>query len=101
MKEGGRLVLPLTVNFTTDEGHAMTRGAIFLIERKADEYLAQWKSPTAIYPCAGARDEADERTLGRAFEKGGWEKVTRLYRTGEIEEERCWIRGTDWSLAYS
>ncbi|MCH8269184.1 MAG: methyltransferase domain-containing protein [Acidobacteria bacterium] len=101
MKDGGRLILPLTVGYTTSDGHAMTRGAIFLIERKGDDYLAQWKSESAIYPCLGARDAVSEAALAKAFEKGGWEKVTRLYRTEEIEEERCWVRGPDWSLAYS
>ena len=101
MKDGGRLILPLTVGYTTSDGHAMTRGAIFLIERKGDDYRAQWKSESAIYPCVGARDEVSEAALANGFEKGGWEKVTRLYRTREIEEERCWVRGPDWSLAYS
>jgi protein-L-isoaspartate(D-aspartate) O-methyltransferase len=101
LKDGGRLVLPMTTSYTTDQGHAMTRGAIFLIERQGREFIAMWKSETAIYPCFGARDEASEIALKEAFEKGGWEKVTRLYRTAEIEPERCWVRGPDWSLAYS
>jgi len=101
IKDGGRLVLPLTVSFTADDGNAMTRGAIFLIERKGATYLAEWKSPTGIYPCVGARDEVSEAALVKAFNLGGWEKVTRLYRTGEIAEERCWVRGPGWSLAYS
>lgn len=79
----------------------MTRGAIFLIERNGNNYTAQWKSETAIYPCFGARDRVSEAALSNAFEKGGWEKVTRLYRTEEIEYERCWVRGPDWTLAYS
>jgi protein-L-isoaspartate(D-aspartate) O-methyltransferase len=40
------------------------------------------------------------RRIASAFEKGGWEKVTRLYRTTAIEDEHCWVRGTDWALAY-
>jgi protein-L-isoaspartate(D-aspartate) O-methyltransferase len=101
MKDGGRMILPLTVAYTTEAGHPMTKGAIFLIERKGDDYQAQWKSEAAIYPCVGARDEVSEAALANAFEKGGWEKVTRLYRTGEIDDERCWVRGSGWSLAYS
>src|SRR5262245_55527434 len=49
LKEGGRLILPLTVNFTSDAGHAMSGGAIFRIERRGGEYLARWMSPTGIY----------------------------------------------------
>ena len=100
LNDGGRLVLPLTTSYTTDQGHAMTRGAIFLIERKGRDFIAQWKSETGIYPCFGGRDAASESALKEAFEKGGWDKVTRLYRTAEIESERSWARGPDWSLAY-
>ncbi len=101
MNDGGRMILPLTVAYTTEGGHSMTRGAIFLIERRGDDFLAQWKSETAIYPCIGARDELSEAALASAFEKGGWEKVTRLYRTDGIVQERCWVRGPGWALAYS
>jgi protein-L-isoaspartate(D-aspartate) O-methyltransferase len=99
MRDGGRLILPLTVDYTTDAGQPMTKGAIFLIERHGDDYLAQWKSETTIYPCAGGRDEVSEAALAKAFQNGGWEKVTRLYRAEEIEQERCWVRGPGWALA--
>jgi protein-L-isoaspartate(D-aspartate) O-methyltransferase len=40
-----------------------------------------------------------------AFEKGAFEsgdlgRVTRLYRTDDIAEKRCWLRAPGWSLAY-
>jgi protein-L-isoaspartate(D-aspartate) O-methyltransferase len=101
MKDGGRLILPLTTSGKTRGRHAMTSGAIFLIERSGDDFKAHWKSETAIYPCLGARDEISETALTYAFGKGGWEKVTRLYRTDKIEDERCWLRGLDFSLAHS
>jgi protein-L-isoaspartate(D-aspartate) O-methyltransferase len=40
-----------------------------------------------------------ERSLAEAFARGGW--VTRLYRDQEIAEERCWLRGSGWCLAYN
>jgi protein-L-isoaspartate(D-aspartate) O-methyltransferase len=101
MRDGGRMILPLTVGYTTDDGHSQTKGAIFLIERKGDDYYAGWKTDTLIYPCIGARDEQSEAALANAFKIGGWEKVTRLYRSEAIEPERCWVRGPDWALAYS
>ena len=100
LKDGGRLILPLTAGYTTEEGHAMTQGAIFLIERSGEDYLAKWKSPTGIYPCAGMRDAETEAALGAAFAKGGAQKVTRLYRTHDIPDDRCWVRAPGWSLAY-
>jgi protein-L-isoaspartate(D-aspartate) O-methyltransferase len=100
MREGARLILPLTVTFKSEQGHTMTRGAIFRIERAGADYSAQWMSGTAIYPCAGARDEDSDTALSVAFKKGGWDKVTRLYRTSHIPDEQCWVRGDGWSLAY-
>jgi protein-L-isoaspartate(D-aspartate) O-methyltransferase len=78
----------------------MTRGAVFLIERRDNDYQARWKSGTAIYPCAGLRDKESEKALAQAFKKGGWEKVTQLYRTERLDEERCWLQGPGCSLAY-
>jgi protein-L-isoaspartate(D-aspartate) O-methyltransferase len=63
--------------------------------------FATWISSVAIFPCAGSRDEVSERALAEAFAKGGWQQVTRLYRDQEISEERCWLRGSGWCLAYS
>jgi protein-L-isoaspartate(D-aspartate) O-methyltransferase len=100
LKDGGRLVLPLTVATASNAGYARTTGAIFLIERRGNDYYAHRKSGTGIYPCVGGHDESAEAELASAFQKGGSEKVTRLYRTNEIAGERCWVRGTDWSLAY-
>lgn len=104
LADGGRLILPMT----SDQGFGATSparmasaGAVFRIERRGKDYFATWISPVAIFPCAGSRDEVSERALAEAFAKGGWQQVTRLYRDHEIPEERCWLRGSGWCLAYS
>lgn len=104
LADGGRLILPMT----SDKGFGVVEpaefaraGAVFRITRRGDDYFASWISAVAIFPCAGNRDEVSERTLAEAFEKGGWQQVTRLYRQQEIPDERCWARGPGWALAYS
>jgi len=104
LADNGRLILPLT----SDQGfgassldHLALAGAVFLIERRGSDYSAKWISSVAIFPCAGNRDEVSERALAEAFAKGGWERVTRLYRDQDIPEERSWVRGPGWCLAYS
>ncbi|HEY1983680.1 MAG TPA: rRNA adenine N-6-methyltransferase family protein [Xanthobacteraceae bacterium] len=103
LRDGGRMILPLT----TDEGHRgseqeqLRRGAIFRIERRGDEFLAKWISAVAIFRCEGARDTESERALAAAFEKGGQERVTRLYRRGDLPDEQCWLNAPDWALAYA
>jgi protein-L-isoaspartate(D-aspartate) O-methyltransferase len=64
------------------------------------KFPAKWISAVAIFPCVGARDAASEGALTAAFEKGGWERVTRLYRSGDLAEDQCWLKGPNWCLAY-
>jgi protein-L-isoaspartate(D-aspartate) O-methyltransferase len=104
LADGGRLILPMT----SDKGFGAkslqrmaSAGAVFRIERRDGNYLANWISAVAIFPCTGSRDEASERALAEAFDKGGWQQVTRLYRDQEIPEERCWVSGPGWCLATS
>ena len=103
LKEGGRLVLPLTTDRgfrASDPANIQRRGAVFVITRQGAEFHARWVSPVAIYPCAGMRDEGSERALAAALEKQDWERVTRLYRHDDVPEERCWLRAAGWCLAY-
>lgn len=104
LADGGRLILPMT----SDQGFgslAPTRmahgGAVFRIRRNGADYHVAWISPVAIIPCAGGRDDASERSLADAFDRGGWQQITRLYRGEDIPDERCWLRGDGWCLAYS
>jgi protein-L-isoaspartate(D-aspartate) O-methyltransferase len=103
LNDGGRLILPLTAKKTLPLGGAgsITRhGAVFRIERDGPEYLANWISAVGVYPCEGGRDDAAEAALDAALQKGGWRAVTRLYRTGNLPDDRCWLRGRGWALAY-
>jgi len=43
---------------------------------------------------------ASEAALAAAFAKGGWDKVTRLYRGDAAPEGDCWLRAPGWCLAY-
>jgi protein-L-isoaspartate(D-aspartate) O-methyltransferase len=104
LADGGRLILPMT----SDQGFGAasperiaSAGAVFRIKRRGHDYFASWISPVAIFPCAGSRDAMSERALADAFARRGWQKVTRLYRDQEIPEERCWVRGSGWCLAYN
>ena len=100
LNEGGRLVLPLTASFQNNQGHTVTRGAIFLVERMGDEFRARKAADTMIYPCSGLRDPASDEALAKAFQAGGAESVRRLYRSDDLPEKNCWVRGAGWALAY-
>lgn len=103
LADGGRLILPLTTHEAfgpLDDTKIRKRGAVFRIERRGDEFLASWISPVAIFPCVGARDDTSEAALAGAFEDDGWQRVTRLHRGDAMPTEGCWVRGSDWCLAY-
>ena len=84
----------------------MRHGRVLLIARRGDDYVAKGLSKVAAYPYEGrGREEASEVAPTAAIDKDdetkeGWENVTRLYRGDNVPEDRCWLRATDWSLAY-
>jgi protein-L-isoaspartate(D-aspartate) O-methyltransferase len=108
LSDGGRMILPLTTDEnirSTSPGHfdpmkLMRSGAFFRIQRRAESFAARWLIPTAIIAAEGVRDKTAEAALAAAFEKGGWNKVTSLVRGTEVPDERCWLRGQNWCLAY-
>ena len=73
---------------------------MFRIERHGADFLARLISAIAIFPCEGGRDEAGGQALAAAFDKGGAEHVTQLYRRDNLPEEQCWVRAPGWCLAY-
>ena len=98
LKERGRLILPLTAAGFPNRD--VRRGVVFRIERCGTEFFARRISGVAIFPCEGGRDETGEQALAVAFDKGGAERVTRLYRRADLPENRCWLRAPGWCLAY-
>jgi len=104
LKNGGRLILPLTTNqgFMGPESPVpiQRRGAVFRIERLGDDFSAKRISAVAIFPCEGMRDPDSEAALAAAFEKGDGSEVTRLYRRDDMPEEDCWLHAPGWCLAY-
>ena len=95
LTDGGRLVLPLTVDAGGDMG---TQGAVFLVTRRGDAFDARHVSPTRIFPCAGQRDADGEARLAEAFGRRGGLDVTRLHRRAPQPGERVWLDGGDWCL---
>jgi protein-L-isoaspartate(D-aspartate) O-methyltransferase len=101
LRDGGRLVLPLTTAYRRGALHNLARrGAVFLIRRRDGQFAARWISPVAIFPCHGGRAVAPSRALTRALKAGGADRVRHLYRHNEVPDERCWLRGEGWCLAY-
>jgi protein-L-isoaspartate(D-aspartate) O-methyltransferase len=103
LRDGGRLILPLTIPLHGSAGTTPSggNGAVFRILRRGEDFDARFISPISIYPCTGARDDASEAALIAAFNKGGWRDVTRLRRQDRVAESQCWLSAPTWSLTYS
>lgn len=105
LRDGGRLILPLTARKATPVGSKAPlsrHGAVFRITREGETFYATWISAVGVYPCEGegGRDDEGERALDAALQEGDWRNVTRLYRTNKIPIQQCWLRSSRWSLAY-
>jgi protein-L-isoaspartate(D-aspartate) O-methyltransferase len=106
LKEGGRLILPLTTDksfgdFGQRPLDMARQGAVFRITRRGEDYFADWISAVAIFPCEGARDSASEGALAAALANRRMAEVTRLYRHDDPAPERCWLKAPGWCLAYA
>lgn len=102
LADRGRIVLPLTTDdsFRSMMGEETPSGAVFLINRTGTDFEARMISKVRIIPCDGMRDETSERALAAAFQSGGWDRVTRLYRRDDMPADKCWLRAPGWCLAY-
>lgn len=108
LRDGGRMILPLTTHQGFSGGGVVKpdgekpierRGAVFRLRRDGDDFQANWISPVAVFPCVSGRDEEAEVRLSAALDRGGWEKVTRFYRGNAMPDEAdCWLRTKDWCL---
>ena len=101
LKQGGRLILPLTTSqgFGAIGAGTMKRhGVVFLITRRGDGFEARRISAVAIYPCAAMRDTASDEALGRALAEDDGSRVRRLYRRDDLPDDICWLRGLGWCL---
>jgi protein-L-isoaspartate(D-aspartate) O-methyltransferase len=108
LKDGGRLLFPLTTDYNfrnakpgvVDPIRLMKSGAYFRVQRRGTRFEARGIMATAIIPCENARDPQSEVALAAAFEKVSWTRVDSLVRGEEVPEDRSWLRGEGWCLTY-
>lgn len=117
LRDGGRLILPMGTRAGLKEAAEAAQKepsksdmakiirlaqsqVMFRIERRGEEFHVAPSVPAAFIP-AEAGDPVADAALAAAIEKGGAKKVTRLYRGDDVPEERCWLRGEGWCLAYT
>jgi protein-L-isoaspartate(D-aspartate) O-methyltransferase len=85
LKDGGRLILALTRD--------KDAGACGSASSDAATGFSPNRFPRPISSRARARDAESERALVAAVEKGGWDRVTLLFRRSDLPEDQCWLNG--------
>jgi len=89
----GPLLLPRKVVYLAKAEYFTGRGIKGLVSKAFFHGMGQ-------IPVDRSGGEAGERALGAAFDKGGAERVTRLYLRDDLPEDQCWLRAPGWGLAY-
>jgi len=101
LKEGGRLLLPLTVTHGWEEWDHRDRcvGRFLIVERRKEGWPARFATPVAIIDCFQGRETESEERLRSAFMGGDSDRVKSLRRPPEIPDHSCWLVGDGWWLS--
>jgi protein-L-isoaspartate(D-aspartate) O-methyltransferase len=90
LRMGGRLLFPLT----PDEGY----GAMLLVKRSLEGYVARFLCGAKFVGCAGARDAASEARVAECFRRGN-ARTVRSLRRDDAPDETAWCVGDGWWLS--
>jgi protein-L-isoaspartate(D-aspartate) O-methyltransferase len=91
LKEGGRLLAPITTAITKSLGS----GLMIRFVRENRAVSARINSPVAIYSCTSMRDPEMEPVLRKALGSQALFKVKLLRRDSHSESESCLAHGKD------
>jgi len=92
LREGGRLVLPLTVAMGTASGATLGKG-VAKITRERGAFHAQVIAFVAIYSCTSVRDPELEPLLGKAIGTGALLKSKSVRRDPHAPADTCLLHG--------
>jgi protein-L-isoaspartate(D-aspartate) O-methyltransferase len=93
LREGGRLIFPLTPEVGMG-------GMLLVTKLRNGEFDARFVSSAQFIPCLGARDTETAVRVAEAFQRGDQSKVRRLHRGRQPEAKQCWCFGNGWWLSY-
>jgi protein-L-isoaspartate(D-aspartate) O-methyltransferase len=90
--DGGKLLLPLTPKEQW--------GFMLRVDRHGKQLAARSAGRVGFYPCAGARNDEDERALAAALaDAAGQQQMRRLRLDPHDKDETCWLHRDGWCLS--
>jgi protein-L-isoaspartate(D-aspartate) O-methyltransferase len=87
LSDGGRLILPFTVNMGM--GPTLGKGVMAKITRQQERFSAEVVTFVAIYGCTSVRDPQLEPGLGKALATGALMKMKSLRREVHEQTDSC------------
>ena len=97
LREGGRLVLPLTMSMAP--GRAVGVGMMVQILRERGQFSVQIVTSVAIYSCTSARDPQREPLLRASMTSGNLLKMKSLRRDAHEQTDTCLVHGPEVCLS--
>ncbi len=88
LKDGGRLLLPITV---TSPGNPIGAGGMLLVTREADHLRAQPVMPIAIFASPTGREDSLNAVIRQAFATGNWFRMKSVRRGHHVKTDACCI----------
>jgi len=95
LREGGRLVVPLTLAMAPTRG----AGVMAKIVRQGSGFTAQVVTAVGIYSCASARDAQREPLIRAAITSGALMKMKSVRRDTHEQSDTCVLHGADVCLS--
>jgi len=95
LRDGGRLLLPLTF----DVGGGIGKGIMILIRREGDRYTARFLTLVMIYSSTSVRDAEMNGLLAKQIGSPKLFSVQSLRRDAHEAEEACWLHGRDFCFS--
>lgn len=95
LKDGGRLLVPLTF----DVGGGIGKGVMMLVKREGGRYSARLLTLVMIYSSSSVRDAGINAALGKQIASPKVFAVQSLRRDPHAEEETCWLHGKDFCFS--
>jgi len=97
LKQGGRLLIPLTVSFS---GSQVGAGRVLRVTRVGNELDARFVSFAAIGHCEGGRTDAGNDALRVSYAEGDADQVAALRTDPHAQSDDCWLHAEDYCLSY-
>jgi protein-L-isoaspartate(D-aspartate) O-methyltransferase len=91
LREGGHLVLPITLAITATIG----QGIMVKITRRDGSFSAEMVTPVAIYSCVGGRDPELEPQMRKALTTGALLKLKSVRRDAHEPADTCILHRSD------